>query len=204
MAGGGPDRDGSSSETFGPLGEATPSETWGPDDSTDVVTVPPGVVPSTPNMDGFTGSESSMLTGGEEIGRGAMGVVQAVTDVRLGRAVARKILLSHKPGASARFLREARITAQLEHPSIVPVYFAGQDSEGQLFYTMKQVDGHTLKALIAERPLLSDRMELIDALVSVCQAVAYAHARGVLQSERQTRALSAFPAGSALASLLLR
>lgn len=88
-----------------------------------------------------------------ELGRGGIGRVLVVRDAHLSREVALKELLSRPAAGSAgsgrdalvltRFLREARITGQLEHPGIVPVYELGQRPDGTLYYTMKVVRGRT-------------------------------------------------------------
>ena len=75
----------------------------------------------------------------EELGAGAMGRVELVEDPRLHRKVARKTLLHHQPGLAVRFLREARVTAQLEHPGIVPVYELGRMEDGSPYYVMRRV-----------------------------------------------------------------
>jgi serine/threonine protein kinase len=84
-----------------------------------------------------------------EIARGGMGSILEVADCRLGRTVAVKIMLSKVKTDGAqkqRFINEAVVLATLEHPNIVPIHDLGRDSEGQLYYTMKLVQGHTLQA----------------------------------------------------------
>ncbi len=76
-----------------------------------------------------------------EHGRGGIGVVSRARDHELGRDIAIKELLVCNHGNEARFLREALITARLEHPGIVPVYEAGRWPDGTLFYAMKLVSG---------------------------------------------------------------
>jgi tRNA A-37 threonylcarbamoyl transferase component Bud32 len=127
--------------------------------------------------------------------RGGIGQVWLAHDADLGRDVALKELrLDHVAGAAvqARFLEEARITGQLKHPGIVPVYELVRPAEGrQPFYTMRFVGGRTLseavKAFHQKRagghfvPL--DLRELLGAFVSVCNAVAYALSRGVIHRD---------------------
>lgn len=127
--------------------------------------------------------------------KGGIGQVWRAHDARLGRDIALKEL---QPGRAqdARlrgcFLTEAQVTGQLEHPGIVPVYELAQPAgDGPPFYTMRFVQGRTLTAAAhayhAKRragtagPL--DLRELLDAFVKVCQAVAYAHARGVIHRD---------------------
>ena len=87
---------------------------------------------------------------GPVFARGGLGAVRRAEDRKLGRTVAVKELLRHDPSNEARFLREAMITARLEHPGIVPVHEAGRWPNGDPYYVMKLVEGRTLKALIAE------------------------------------------------------
>src|SRR5882672_8626023 len=80
---------------------------------------------------------------GEEAGRGAIGRVWRARDRRLGRPVAIKELLELRGSGEARFVREALVTARLQHPGVVPVYEAGRWPTGEPFYAMKFVDGRS-------------------------------------------------------------
>jgi serine/threonine protein kinase len=82
---------------------------------------------------------------GPEVARGGMGRVVRAIDHRLGRIVALKLMLGDGPDLRARFAREARITARLQHPSIVPIYEAGTWPDGNLAYAMKLVSGRSLE-----------------------------------------------------------
>src|ERR1043166_2676983 len=113
-----------------------------------------------------------------EHARGGLGRVVRALDRRLGRTVAVKELLRHDPSNEARFLREAMITARLEHPGIVPVHEAGRWPNGDPYYVMKLVEGRTLKELIGERATLRDRLELLPLVTAVADAVGYAHSEG--------------------------
>ena len=84
---------------------------------------------------------------------------------------------------SLRFLREARITAQLEHPNIIPVHELGRRDDGTVYYTMKRVRGQTLGDALADCQSLGDRLELLGHFVDLCQAVAYAHEKGVVHRD---------------------
>lgn len=119
------------------------------------------------------------------IGAGGMGEVRRARDGVLEREVAVKTIRPDNSGGSAvaRFVREARITAQLEHPGIVPVHDLGRRPDGTLFYTMKFVRGRTLADAIADCKRLSDRLALLSAFGQVCNAVAYAHAHGVVHRD---------------------
>ncbi|MCB9689015.1 MAG: protein kinase [Alphaproteobacteria bacterium] len=117
------------------------------------------------------------------LGEGALGRVIATHDRVLDRVVARKELVRDQPGAAERFVAEARVTAGLEHPSIPPVYEAGRLPDGTPYYTMKRVEGRSMRAAIAEATTLPARLELVDAVLRAVQAMAYAHAQGVLHRD---------------------
>ena len=120
---------------------------------------------------------------GAQVGRGGMGKVLAVEDTPLRRSVAMKVLLAfHKSDARERFIREARITGKLEHPSIVPVHELNVDEHGGMFYTMKLVKGATLTAILkrlaAGEPEALQRFglpALLTIFQKVCDAMAFAH-----------------------------
>ncbi|MCA9568791.1 MAG: serine/threonine protein kinase, partial [Myxococcales bacterium] len=118
-----------------------------------------------------------------ELGEGGMGRVTLATDGHLHRNVAMKELLVQHPAMELRFLREARLTAQLEHPGIVPVYELGRRGDGTLYYTMKEVRGHTLRDALQATARLDERLALLGVLVDVCQAVGYAHSKGVVHRD---------------------
>jgi serine/threonine protein kinase len=123
------------------------------------------------------------------LAQGGMGKVSIARDEPLKREVALKELL--EVGSSnklfrRRFLEEAEITGQLEHPGIIPIYALGTDRQGLPFYTMRLVHGMTLKEVISEHHnSYSDTAlrELLRRFVAVCQTVAYAHARGVVHRD---------------------
>ena len=118
-----------------------------------------------------------------EHARGGLGRVVRAVDRRLGRTVAVKELLRHDPANEARFLREAMITARLEHPGIVPVHEAGRWPNGDPYYVMKLVEGRTLKELIAEATSLRERLGLLAHVIAVADAVGYAHSEGVIHRD---------------------
>jgi WD40 repeat protein len=122
----------------------------------------------------------------EQVGehaRGGLGRVVRAVDRRLGRTVAVKELLRHDPANEARFLREAMITARLEHPGIVPVHEAGRWPNGDPYYVMKLVEGRTLKELIAEGATLRERLGLLPHVIAVADAVGYAHSEEVIHRD---------------------
>jgi WD40 repeat protein len=118
-----------------------------------------------------------------EHARGGLGRVLRAVDRRLGRTVAVKELLRHDPSNEARFMREAMITARLEHPGIVPVHEAGRWPNGDPYYVMKLVEGRTLKELIGETGALRDRLGLLPHVIAVADAVGYAHSEGVIHRD---------------------
>jgi hypothetical protein len=116
----------------------------------------------------------------EELGAGGMGTVYRARDTRLGRVVALKLLadeLGADPSFRARFVREARTLASLNHPGIVALYDFGED-DGQLFIAMELVEGTQLDVAT---PMESDRAARI--AIQLCEAVAYAHGRGVVHRD---------------------
>jgi WD40 repeat protein len=124
---------------------------------------------------------------GAEIGRGGIGRVLLAMDQHLGREVAIKELLQDESGVDAelmtRFLAEARITGQLEHPNIVPVYELGRRADGRLYYTMRMVRGETLSAALERARSLPERLVLLSHFAGLCHAIAYAHSRGVVHRD---------------------
>ena len=117
------------------------------------------------------------------VGQGGGGTVLRALDRPLGRTVAIKELSASGPGLEQRFLREALITAELQHPGIVPVFDVGRWSTGQPFYSMKLVSGETLRALLAGARTLEERLALLPHLIAVGEALAFAHARGVIHRD---------------------
>jgi tRNA A-37 threonylcarbamoyl transferase component Bud32 len=125
------------------------------------------------------------------IAQGGMGQVRRIYDRRIGRYAAMKVLdphLARDPSVSRRFAVEARVTGQLQHPNIVPVHdFVLDDGGTPLHFTMPLVEGHTLAAAIERRPpggrTDGDLWELLQAFLKVCDAVAFAHSRGVVHCD---------------------
>jgi tetratricopeptide (TPR) repeat protein len=118
---------------------------------------------------------------GELIASGGMGRIVRAFDRHLGREVAIKEVLG--PQHRERFEREALITARLQHPAIVPIYEAGTRPDGTAFYAMRLVPGETLYDTIARRTALVDRLALLPHVIAVADALAYAHARGVIHRD---------------------
>ncbi|MDY0003805.1 MAG: protein kinase, partial [Polyangia bacterium] len=130
-----------------------------------------------------------------EHGRGGIGRVLVAYDEHVGREIAIKELLPEPDGIapespsgriSARFLREARVTGQLEHPSIVPVYELGRRRDGALYYSMRLVRGKTLAETLRRCKSMEERLRLLPHYVDLCHAIAYAHSRGVIHRDIKT------------------
>jgi serine/threonine protein kinase len=123
----------------------------------------------------------------DEIAHGGMGVVYRATDTVLGREVAVKVLQDRFEAGSAvarRFIDEARITGQLQHPGVPAVHDLGTLADGRPFLAMKLIKGQTLDALLCDRTdPAADRGRFVAAFEQVCQTVGYAHAHGVIHRD---------------------
>jgi hypothetical protein len=120
------------------------------------------------------------------LGVGGMGRVYAATDTRLGRQVALKLLRvqgAHADAVLQRLVREAWVTARLDHPGIVPVHDAGRTPSGELFYTMRLVRGLTLAAAIDAATTTEARLALVRPVLEACRAVAFAHGQGYVHRD---------------------
>lgn len=127
------------------------------------------------------------------LARGGMGVVRVHHDRQIGRRVAMKTMLAGAdgPGAQSRFVREARIQGQLEHPAVVPVYDLALDPDGRPFFTMRRVRGLTLEQVIERLQLgaprafreAHSRRRLLSAFARLSLAVHYANEHGVLHRD---------------------
>lgn len=123
----------------------------------------------------------------EELGRGGVGAVFSARDNSLRRELAVKVLLDKHLGNGhlrARFVEEAQISGQLQHPGIVPIHELGRLDDGRLFFSMKLVHGRTLSELLKERPnVATDRQQFLGVFARVSQTIAYAHARGIIHRD---------------------
>ncbi|TNE83995.1 MAG: protein kinase [Deltaproteobacteria bacterium] len=121
------------------------------------------------------------------LGAGGSGEVRKVRDRDLGRTVAMKLLrkeLGDNPAVVARFVEEAQMTAQLQHPGIVPVHELGRTREGRYYFTMTEIRGRTLSAVVREHHARNLGVHrLVDLFASACEAVAFAHAKGVVHRD---------------------
>ena len=118
----------------------------------------------------------------EEHARGGLGRIVRARDRRTGRLVAIKEMLGDDDGAARRFAQEAMITANLQHPAIVPVYELGRWATGAPFYAMKLVAGTSFEQAVRGAEL-RDRLARLPVIVSVAEALAYAHARHVIHRD---------------------
>ncbi len=123
---------------------------------------------------------TTLYSFGREVARGGMGRVVAAHDLRIGRPVAVKELLGSSPSTAARFEREARITARLQHPGIVPIYEIGVWPDGTPFYAMRMVEGRTLSAAFGDA---ENRLALLPSVIAAAEAVAFAHAHDVIHRD---------------------
>lgn len=133
------------------------------------------------------------------LGMGGMGEVRRVHDLHLDRTVAMKVLradLAGHPKAEARFVEEARLTARLQHPGILSIHEQGRLPDGRPYFTMREVSGHTLAAILDQGrwPL----RRLLTGLQAVSEAVAYAHSTGVVHRDLKPSNISFGPFGDAL------
>lgn len=130
------------------------------------------------------------------VGRGGMGAVYAATDSEIGRRVAMKVLevrdatAAEPPELQAdrvrRFLAEAQVMGQLDHPGIVPVHELGVDDRGRVYFTMKLVRGRTLTEVLGLALDGRDgwtQLRVLGVLLRICEALAFAHARGVIHRD---------------------
>ena len=131
----------------------------------------------------------------DRIGQGGMGTIYRARDRELGREVALKVvrLPEASPDVAERMMREARTLAWLEHPGIVPVHDVGTLADGRVFYAMKLVRGAPLDALRSSS--FADRLRIVER---VCEAVAFAHAHGVIHRDLKPQNVMVGPFGEVL------
>ena len=131
-----------------------------------------------------------------ELGRGGMGVVYKAEDTTLERPVALKFLATHAiehPEHKARFFREAKAAARLDHQNICPVYEIGE-ADGQTFLAMAYLEGQTVKEKITERPLKLE--EALDIAIQTAQGLQAAHEKGVVHRDIKSANLMVTPQGT--------
>jgi len=123
---------------------------------------------------------------GDELARGGMGRIMRARDRRLGRAVAIKETFV-KGDSARRFEREAKITARLQHPSIVQLHEAGVWPSGEPFFAMQLVAGRALADVVAGTKTLDERLALLPNVLAVADAIAYAHSQRVIHRDLKPR-----------------
>ena len=122
----------------------------------------------------------------EHIGRGAVGDVYRIQDRELGRKLALKVLRPAHMGDAPLtecFREEARLCSQLTHPGIVPLHESGTLDDGRPYFTMKLVEGRSFAEMLRSPERPKQRAELLQILLKVCQAIAFAHAQGVVHGD---------------------
>lgn len=116
------------------------------------------------------------------LGQGGMGLVYQARQTAISRSIALKMMRpgsDHQPQQQNLFLAEAMVTGCLDHPNIVPIHDLGQDEQGRLFYAMREVRGHPWSETLHTRSLGDN----LDILLRVCDAIAFAHSRGVVHRD---------------------
>jgi hypothetical protein len=153
-----------------------------PEDHAPILQFGSGALPSLPEG---AGAGRYQVLG--EIARGGMGIVLRARDADLGRDLALKVLQTRHRGDRdmvGRFIDEARIGGQLQHPGILPVHELGTLADRRPYFTMKLVKGRTLAALLAERANQeADRPRFLSIFEQICQTMAYAHTRRVIHRD---------------------
>jgi tetratricopeptide (TPR) repeat protein/tRNA A-37 threonylcarbamoyl transferase component Bud32 len=149
----------------------------------DIASGPPGNAPASASSPSAADRYEQL----DEIAHGGMGIVYRAADIALGREVALKVLKDQFAPDSAtarRFLDEARIAGQLQHPGIPPIHDVGTRPDGRPFLAMKLIKGSTLDELLRDRtdPTV-DRGRFVAAFEQICQAVAFAHAHKVIHRD---------------------
>lgn len=134
------------------------------------------------------------------IAKGGKSLINAVKDMHLSRVVVYKTLRSEFVDDKierTRLLREARVTAMLQHPNTVPTYEIGRDAHGHYYFTMKLVHGYTLREVMKFRERY-DLTQLIEVIENIAQALAYAHAHGVAHRDIKPENILIGPYGEVL------
>ncbi len=140
------------------------------------------------------------------IATGGKCIISSCKDFHLGRTVAYKSLrpeLANDPYEQQRFLREARVTANLQHPNTIPVYELSRDTSGNYYFTMKLVQGSTLREVLEGEATIEEWNDaplhrVIDVLIQVCHALDYAHQHGVVHRDVKPANILIGPFGEVL------
>ncbi len=160
-----------------PAGAAEPVQPMG-----STMTVSPRTAAARASMEAALSDETRFVERGE-LGRGGMGRVMLAHDRHLERVVAIKQSLSEDAAHQLRFAREVRITARLEHPSIVPIHDAGCDTAGQPYYVMRRLEGQPLDELVCKTASPDERLAMVPHVLAAADAAGYAHAQGIIHRD---------------------
>jgi serine/threonine protein kinase len=134
------------------------------------------------------------------IAKGGKSLIQSCKDLHLGRVVCHKSLkpeFAEDPIEQKRLLREARISAMLQHPNTMPTYELGRDRKGHYYFTMKLVHGYTFREIINYRERY-DTSQLLDIVIQVAYALEYAHTHGVVHRDIKPENILVGPFGEVL------
>ena len=134
------------------------------------------------------------------IARGGRSIIQSCKDLHLMRTVCYKSLkaeFSDDAAAQRRFVREARVSAMLQHPNTMPTYELGRDAQGHCYFTMKLVHGYTLREIFDFRERY-DLSRLVEVVIQVAHALAYAHDHGVVHRDIKPENVLIGPFGEVL------
>lgn len=136
-----------------------------------------------------------------KLGEGSQGIVYRINDRDCHREVACKVLsyATSDPEEISRFIHEAQVTAQLEHPGVVPIHDLGELRDGTVYYTMKRIDGVSLLDLLTSKGGKAEhRYDLLQVFLRMCETMAFAHSRGVIHRDLKPRNIMAGPFGEVL------
>ena len=134
------------------------------------------------------------------IARGGKSIIQSCKDLHLSRVICYKSLkpeFADDPLEQRRLLREARVSAMLQHPNTVPTYELGRDNRGHYYFTMKLVHGYTLREVLDYRERY-DLTQMIDVVIQVAHALEYAHTHGVAHRDIKPENVLVGPFGEIL------
>ena len=134
------------------------------------------------------------------IARGGKAIVQSCKDLHLSRTICYKTLkpeFADDPIEQKRFLREARVSALLQHPNTVPTYELGRNSHGQIYFTMKLVHGYTLREILDYRERY-DLKQLINVIIQIAHGLEYAHSHRVIHRDIKPENILVGPFGEVL------
>ncbi|MDA1085789.1 MAG: serine/threonine-protein kinase [Verrucomicrobia bacterium] len=144
--------------------------------------------------------QSTRYTSFKTIARGGKSIIKSCKDLHLGRVICYKTLrpeLQEDPVEQRRFLREARVSAMLQHPNTIPTYEVGRDPRGHYYFTMKFVHGHTLREILDSTEPDKTRRQ-VHILKEIAQALDYAHHHRVIHRDIKPENILVGPFGEVL------